>query len=143
MYRSDDDKIVSISFDNKQFLNDVNTTLRTLDQLNDATSERNLNGRGLNTLSGAFNSLGKEANDSLSGIDDGFRKLSVPERLSQGLSTLSLGFNALEAVALGALTTIGRKAAEVVMNIPRTLTSGIRDGWSEYNLLIDSTQTLS
>lgn len=142
MYRSDDDKIVSISFDNKQFLSDVNTTLKTLDQLNDATSERNLNGRGLNTLSGAFNSLGKEANDSLSGIDDGFRKLSVPERLSQGLSTLSLGFNALEAVALGALTTIGRKAAEVVMNIPRTLTSGIRDGWSEYNLLIDSTQTL-
>ncbi len=142
MFRSDDDKIVSISFDNREFLKNVDTTLKSIDELNNATSERNLNGKGLNTLSDAFTNLGDKADSSLSGIDNGFRRLSIPERIGRGLSELSMGFNALEAVALGALMNIGQQAANVLLSIPSRMMSGIRDGWSEYSLLIDSTQTI-
>ena len=59
--RGNDDKIVSITFDNKQFLKDVQETIDALDALNDATSGKKLKTDGLDNLAQSFSKLNKSA----------------------------------------------------------------------------------
>lgn len=134
-----DDKIVSISFDNKKFLDEVQNTIKALEQLNDAASGKNLNTSGLEN---AFSNLSRSATSNIDAINKTVQDTSSYSALTNSVSETSREFSALEVVAVGALLSIGNAAVGLGSQIAGSLTRGIRDGWQEYNLLVDSTQTI-
>jgi len=136
---SSDDKIVSISFDNKKFLDEVQNTIKALEQLNDAASGKNLNTSGLEN---AFSNLSRSATSNIDAINKTVQDTSSYSALTSSVSETSREFSALEVVAVGALLSIGNAAMGLGSQIAGSLTRGIRDGWQEYNLQIDSTQTI-
>lgn len=136
---SSDDKIVSISFDNKKFLDEVQNTIKALEQLNDAASGKNLNTSGLEN---AFSNLSRSATSNIDAINKTVQDTSSYSALTSSVSETSREFSALEVVAVGALLSIGNAAMDLGSRIAGGLTRGIRDGWQEYNLLVDSTQTI-
>ena len=141
MFNSDD-KIVSISFDNKKFLDEVQNTINALERLNDATSGKNLKSDGLENLSGAFTNLSRNATANIDSINRAVNDNSSYSKLSNSVEESGRSFSALEIVAVGALMNIGGAVVNLGGRIASSLTSGIRDGWQEYNLLVDSTQTI-
>ena len=138
----DSNKVVSIEFDNKQFEKDVSKTIDTIDALDKATSENNLKGDGLAGLSRAFGNLGKDATDNIDQINSKLSDTSQYSKVSDSVNEVSQQFSTLQIIGIGALLAIGDAALDVGSKIASTLTSGIRDGWSEYNLIMDSTQTI-
>lgn len=139
---SSDDKIVSISFNNKQFLTDISTTIKALEELNDATSGKKLSTQGVDNLEKAFTDLDKTASGSIDSINSKLKDDSSIKGLSSSVTEASSSFSILEGIALGALFSIGNAAVDIGKKITSALTSGIRGGWQEYNLQIDSTQTI-
>ena len=202
-----DNKVVSISFNNKQFMRDVADTISVIEELNEATSGKKIDSSGIENLGRAFRSttsdLTKQADSVVSafsniqsaantnfqtaGIDSlrkalestGMTATDVEDTISslqqlsrtglsyasdlgvssaaqqiqnesantrsiltQDIDDVSNSFSALEMIGIGAMIAIGEKAAEVGANALRSLTSGIRDGWGEYNALTNSTQTI-
>ena len=202
-----DNKVVSISFNNKQFLRDVQDTIAVIEELNEATSGRNINTSGIENLGRAFrntttgltndassvtaalNNIQSAANINFQtgGIDalrkalenTGMTAVDVEDTITshqqlsrtgisyasdlgvgntaqqiqnasndtrngitQDIDDVSHQFSALEMIGIGAMIAIGEKAAEIGANALRSLTSGIRDGWGEYNALTNSTQTI-
>lgn len=160
--RYDDKKVVSIEFDNKQFERDVSHTLDTIQELDEATSGKRLKGDGISTLEKAFSIFSRNATSDIEQVN---RKLSdtsayeglaksldnINEKVSDGSSYNKMAenigmvtseFSGLEMAAMGALFSIGELAIRVGLQIADSLTKGIRDGWSEYNLLMDSTQVI-
>lgn len=202
-----DNKVVSISFNNKQFMRDVADTISVIEELNEATSGKKIDSSGIENLGRAFRSttsdLTKQADSVVSafsniqsaantnfqtaGIDSlrkalestGMTATDVEDTISslqqlsrtglsyasdlgvssaaqqiqnesantrsiltQDIDDVSNSFSALEMIGVGVMIAIGEKAAEVGANALRSLTSGIRDGWGEYNALTNSTQTI-
>lgn len=143
---NDDNKIVSISFDNRQFMENVSDTMDALDRLNDSTSGKNLKSDGIDNLNKSFDNLNKSATTNIDGINNALRDNTSYIAMSDSIGNVSSRFSALETIATGVLLGIGglvaRTAADITNKLAGALTSGIRDGWSEYNMLIDSTQTI-
>ena len=138
----DSNKVVSIEFDNKQFEKDVSKTMDTIDALDKATSERNLKGDGLAGLSKAFGNLEQSATENINSINSKMSDTSSYGKVSDSISDVSEHFSTLQIIGIGALLAIGETAVTIGNKIASTLTSGIRDGWNEYNLIMDSTQTI-
>ena len=141
MYQSDD-KIVSITFNNKEFLNDVSTTVKALENLNDITSGKALKTTGISNLESAFSNLNKNATSNIDSINNAVSNTSAYTKMSESIEESSRGFSLLEGIAVGAMISIGNSIINYAVKGINMLTSGIRSGWSEYNLLIDSTQTI-
>lgn len=204
---SSDNKVMSISFDNKQFLRDVADTIEAIEELNEATSGKKINTSGFTALKDTFRALTKGITDDASNVSkaiqgisdasditfktsgiDSLRKalentgmtavdvedsLATLQQISQtGIRDLGdLGasataqqiqdassetrthitqdvddvtekFKMLEYIGIGAMIAIGDKAIDLGQNALSYLTRGIRDGWGEYNSLINSTQTI-
>lgn len=138
----DNNKVVSIEFDNQQFEKDVSKTIDTIDKLDAATSSKNLQGNGLVGLSKAFGDLSKDATQNIDQINSKLSDTSSYDKLSESVGGVNKEFSTLQVIGIGALLAIGETAISVGSQIASTLTSGIRDGWSEYNLIMDSTQTI-
>lgn len=137
-----DNKVVSIEFDNNQFEKDVSKTMQTIDALDEATSGKKLKGDGISGLESAFNNLGKTATDDIDQINSKLADTSSYSKMSESINGVHQEFNTLQVIGIGALLAIGETAIQVGSKIASTLTAGIRDGWSEYNLIMDSTQTI-
>ena len=140
--RDEDNKIVSISFNNKQFLDDVQVTIKALERLNDATSGKSLKTDGIDNLTGAFTNLNKSAINNIESINNAVSDTSAYSKLSDSVEESSHSFNILEGIALGVLIRIGDAAINIALRGIQAMTSGIRSGWGEYNLIMDSTQTI-
>lgn len=160
--RYDNKKVVSIEFDNQKFERDVSKTLDTINELDEATSGKKLKGDGISVLERAFSNFSKSATDDINKVNDTLSDTSAYQNLSKNLDEIngkisdgsaydkmatnvagvSESFSTLEIIALGALFSIGEMAVDVGQKIANTLVSGIRDGWGEYNLLMDSTQII-
>lgn len=204
---NENEKIVSISFNNKQFMEDVADTIDALEKLNNAASGKNIDTSSFDNLRKSFHQassgISEEASSVASSIDkvqkaadgefktggiDALRKalenagvtavdvedtITTLQQLSKtgvgyssdlGISAASQNiqeesanardavirdtdevsnhFTMLEAIGVGAMLAIGEKAVELGSTALHELTSGVRDGWAEYNLLTDSTQTI-
>ena len=137
-----ENKVVSIEFDNQQFEKDVSKTIDTIDRLDEATSSKNLNGEGIASLSKAFSNLNQNATQDIDQINSKLSDTSSYSKLSDSVGEVNNQFSTLQMIGIGALLAIGETAVSVGSQIARTLTAGIRDGWSEYNLIMDSTQTI-
>ena len=123
MSRTVDERVVSMQFDNKQFENNVQTSLSTLDKL-----KQSLN---LSRAAKGFENIGSAAKSinfsGLSGTVD-----AVKER-----------FSALEVMAVTALANITNSAVNTGKQMLNSLTvEPIKQGFGEYELKLDSVQTI-
>lgn len=115
-----------MQFDNQNFESGVKTTMNSLQALNEKLKM-------------------KGATDGLNDVDSGIKKLS-----SSGLSGLSAGvdgvtskFSALQVMAVTALANITNSAINAGKNLIKSLTlDPIKDGFSEYELKMNSIQTI-
>lgn len=118
-----DERVVEMRFDNKQFEQNVQTSLSTLDKLKQSL---NLTGaaKGLEDV----NSAAKSCN-------------MTP--LSNAVETVRVRFSALEVMALTALQNITNSALAAGKNIISALTiDPVKTGFQEYETQINAVQTI-
>jgi len=202
-----DNKVISITFNNEQFLKDVADTIKVIEELNQAASGKNIDTSGIDGLSRAFRSaasglnrdvesvthaitgLGEATNVNFQtgGIDalrkalenTGMTAVDVEDTIASlqqlsktgvayagdlGISTtgqsireesaitrgaitqdiddVTNSFSMMEMLMMGVMMNLGNKAVEIGSMAVSSLTRGFRDGWGEYNSLVNSTQTI-
>lgn len=123
MSRTIDERVVEMRFDNKQFEQNVQTSLSTLDKLKQSL---NLTGaaKGLENV----NAAAKNCN-------------MTP--LSNAVETVKVRFSALEVMAITALQNITNSALSAGKNIVSALTiDPIKTGFQEYETQINAVQTI-
>lgn len=118
-----DEKVVEMRFDNKDFENNVQTSLTTLDKLKNSLNLSD-SAKGLENIGNAAKNL------SFGG-------------LASGIETIGSRFSALEVVAITALQNITNSALNAGKQMLRSLTTEpVSDGFKEYELKMDSVQTI-
>ena len=121
-----DKRIVQMQFDNQGFERGVNTTMKSLNKLNESLKMKN-------------------ATTGLTDVQSGINKLTSLGigALSSGVDTVSSKFNALNIIAATALMNITNRAIEAGRNLSRALTTEpIMTGFSEYETKMNSIQTI-
>ena len=118
-----DSKVVEMKFDNSKFESNVKQTMSTLDKLKASLAK----------ISGKHATLDVDTSSTNKGI------LSI----GNAVDSVSSKFNALEAVAFGALAKIGSQALVAGEQLIKSLSSdNIMAGWSKYDEKTSSVQTL-
>lgn len=123
MSKTIDQRVVEMQFDNKQFEENVKTSMSTLDKLKQSL---NLTGasKGLENIGTAAKNI------NMSG-------------LSNAVENVRLKFSALEVMAVTALTNITNSAINAGKRIVSALTiQPISEGFEEYELKMGSIQTI-
>ena len=115
--------VVQMEFNNAQFEKGTKETMSTLDRLKEKLK-----------FEGIQNGLSKVSSE--------IKKVDMSP-LSNAVEQTSTKFTMLEAIALGALTNIGAAISNKLMNVLREFTiAPIMDGFSEYELKMNSVQTI-
>ena len=121
-----DKRIVQMQFDNQGFERGVNTTMKSLNKLNESLKMKN-------------------ATTGLTDVQSGINKLTSlgMGALSSGVDAVSTKFNALNIIAATALMNITNRAIEAGRNLSKALTiEPITTGFSEYETKMNSIQTI-
>lgn len=123
MSRTIDERVVEMRFDNRQFEQNVQTSLSTLDRLK----------RGLD-LDGAAKGL--------EGLGDAAKKCDMSV-LGNSVETVRAKFSAMEVVAMTALSNITNSAVNAGKRMISALTiDPIKSGFQEYETQIGAVQTI-
>lgn len=121
-----DERIVAMKFNNGEFKKRITDTLESLADLK----------KGLNMESAGRN---------LQSLTDAAKNLSFQPLMTE-IDRLSGKFEGLQAIATGALLSIGNKLMDLAFTgaqkLGENLTQAARDGFSEYELQINSVQTI-
>ena len=118
-----DERVVSLQFDNKQFEQNVSTTMSTLEKL-----KQKLNFSG--------------ASKGLETINEQAAKTNLGP-LSSAVETIGSKFSAMEVMGITALANITNSAVNAGKRIVSALTiDPIKSGFEEYETQINSTQTI-
>jgi hypothetical protein len=118
-----DERVVEMRFDNKQFEQNVQTSISTIEKL-----EKSLNLKGASKGLEDVNSAAKNCN-------------MTP--LSNAVETVKMRFSALEVMAVTALANITNSALNAGKNIVSALTiDPIKTGFQEYETQINAVQTI-
>lgn len=118
-----DSRVVEMRFDNKQFENNVQTSISTLEKL-----KKSLN-------------LSK-ASENLKGIDEAAKKVDM-SGLSKSVDTVRARFSALQVIGTTALVNITNTAVNAGKRMLKALTiDPIKTGFQEYELKMNSIQTI-
>lgn len=121
-----DNRIVNMQFNNRGFESGVATTLNSLKKLNESLKMKDAS-KGLTDVS---DNLNKVNGSGLSG-------------LSRGVDAITSKFSALGVVATTALVNITNRAVNAGMALAKSLTiEPVMDGFKEYELKMDSIQTI-
>ena len=121
-----DKRIVQMQFDNAGFEKGVNTTMSSLQKLNEKLKMKN-------------------ANDGLDNIGKGISKLSATgfSGLSSGVEAVTARFSALNTIAMTTLANITNRAVNAGISLVKSLTiDPITTGFSEYETKMGSIQTI-
>jgi hypothetical protein len=123
MSRTVDDRIVQMTFENRDFEKNANTTLGTLDKLGKALK-----------FDGVSSSL-KGLQRTADALDFGI--------VTDGLQKVSVKFNALTAIGISALNRLTEKAVDAGVKLVKSLSiDQITKSWSKYDELIASEQSI-
>lgn len=115
--------VVQMEFNNAQFEKGTKETMSTLDRLKEKLK-----------FEGIQNGLSKVSSE--------IKKVDMTP-LNNAVEQTSMSFSMLEAVALGALTNIGATISNKLINVLKEFTiAPIMEGFSEYELKLNSTQTI-
>lgn len=118
-----DERVVEMRFDNKQFEQNVQTSISTIEKL-----EKSLNLKGASKGLEDVNAAAKNCN-------------MTP--LSNAVETVKMRFSALEVMAVTALANITNSALNAGKNIVSALTiDPIKTGFQEYETQINAVQTI-
>lgn len=123
MSRTVDDRVVEMRFDNRQFEQNVQTSLSTLQKLKQSLKL-------------------EDSVKGLESIDSATKKVSF-DSLANGVESVRVKFSALQVMAVTALQNITNSAIDAGRRIVRSLTiEPVKDGFDEYELKMDSVQTI-
>lgn len=123
MSKTVDERVVSMQFDNKNFENNVQTSLNTLDKL-----KQSLNLTG--------------ASKGLENVDAAAKKVNI-SGLRGAIETVHTKFSALEVMGVTALANITNSAVNAGKRIASALTiDPIKTGFQEYETQINAVQTI-
>ena len=123
MSKTIDERVVEMRFDNKQFEQNVQTSISTIEKL-----EKSLNLKGASKGLEDVNAAAKNCN-------------MTP--LSNAVETVKMRFSALEVMAVTALANITNSALNAGKNIVSALTiDPIKTGFQEYETQINAVQTI-
>ena len=118
-----DQRVVEMRFDNKQFENNIQTSLSSIDKL-----KKSLNMDG--------------ATKGLESVEKASGKINL-SGLSNAVETVNAKFSALEVMAITALANITNSAVNVGKSIVSALTiDPIKTGFEEYETQINAVQTI-
>lgn len=123
MSRTVDDRVVEMRFDNRQFEQNVQTSLSTLQKLKQSL----------------------KLEDSVKGLEsiDSATKKVLFDSLANGVESVRVKFSALQVMAVTALQNITNSAIDAGRQIVRSLTiEPVKDGFDEYELKMGSVQTI-
>ena len=115
-----------MQFDNQGFERGVNTTMKSLKNLNESLKMKN-------------------ATNGLTEVQSGINKLTSlgMGALSSGVDAVSTKFNALNVIAATALMNITNRAIEAGRNMANALTiKPVMEGFSEYETKMNAIQTI-
>ena len=123
MSKTVDERVVSMQFDNRQFENNVKTSMSTLEKLKQSLNFKD-SAKGLESINAAAK------NTNLPG-------------LSAGVETVRAKFSALQVMGVTTLANITNTAVNAGKKIVSALTiDPIKTGFSEYETKINSIQTI-
>lgn len=118
-----DQRVVEMRFDNKQFENNIQTSLSSIDKL-----KKSLNMEG--------------ATKGLESVEKASGKINL-SGLSNAVETVNAKFSALEVMAITALANITNSAVNAGKSIVSALTiDPIKTGFQEYETQINAVQTI-
>lgn len=118
-----DDRIVEMRFDNRDFEQNVKTSMSTLEKLKQSLK-----------FSGASKGLGD--------MSSAIRKIDMSS-LGANVEMVGNKFSVLEQIGIGALRNIGNSAMEVGKKVVSALTiDPVKSGFDEYNTQINAVQTI-
>lgn len=123
MSRTIDERVVEMRFDNKQFEQNVQTSISSIEKL-----KKNLNLKG--------------ASKGLEDVNVAAKNCNMTP-LSNAVETVKMRFSALEVMAMTALSNITNSALNAGKNIVSALTiDPIKTGFQEYETQINAVQTI-
>ena len=123
MSKTVDQRVVEMRFDNKQFENNIQTSLSSIDKL-----KKSLNMDG--------------ATKGLESVEKASGKINL-SGLSNAVETVNAKFSALEVMAITALANITNSAVNAGKSIVSALTiDPIKTGFQEYETQINAVQTI-
>lgn len=123
MSQTIDSKVVEMRFDNKQFESKVQSSIKSIDKLEDSLN-----------FSGATKGL-ENINASVKGLDF--------SGIADGVSTVGQKFSALETIAVGVLLRIGAQLADTGEKLIKNLSvDNISAGWEKFGDKTTSVATL-
>lgn len=143
-----DERVVAMKFDNTQFKAKSQETIADLQRLEstiDSGATKNLGGALSSTFSKALSVIDSSTGGILSSLGLIQKSASNVDLsgLSNGVEDATSKFSMLENIAVGALHNIGAKLADSGLNVAKAFTiQGAMDGFKEYELQINSVQTI-
>lgn len=151
MAKSIDERVVSLRVNDREFQSAIDNVVKSLDGLKKSLKFKD-SAKGFTDLDRAasnvkFDGLAKAAanvRNTVANIASEAQKTfsSMSTSGVESVGTISQSFSALQAVAFGALTSIGAEVTNVGKNITSMFTQGITSGLSEYELQMNSIQTI-
>ncbi len=124
MAKNVDEKIVQMTFDNARFERNVKETMSTLDKL-----KQSLRFKGVEN---GFDNINKAAS-----------KVDIDGNMGRGIDSVKMKFSALEIFAVTAMGRISNSVITMGKNLISSFTlDPIKSGLSEYETLINATQTI-
>lgn len=125
MSKNVEDRVVSITFDNKSFERNINSTIKSLEKLNEALK------------------LPKKV-DALQGLASEAKKVSREVEVSSGVvDKLHASFSALQVVGVTALANIANGAVNAAKQLTSMLTiQPLTSGFAEYETQMNAVQTI-
>lgn len=143
-----DERVVAMKFDNTQFKAKSQETIADLQKLEstiDSGATKNLGSALGSTFSNALRVVDSSTGGILSSLGLIQKSASNVDLsgLSNSVEDATSKFSMLENIAVGALHNIGSKLADSGLNVAKAFTiQGAMDGFKEYELQINSVQTI-
>lgn len=151
MAKSIDERVVSLRVNDREFQSAIDNVVKSLDGLKSSLKLKD-SAKGFAELDRAasnvkFDGLAKNAasvRNTVANIASEAQKTfsSMSTSGVASVGAISQSFSALQAVAFGAFASIGSQVANVSKNIVSMFTQGITGGLSEYELQMNSIQTI-
>ena len=151
MAKSIDERVVSLRVNDREFQSAIDNVVKSLDGLKSSLKLKD-SAKGFADLDRAasnvkFDGLAKNAasvRNTVANIASEAQKTfsSMSTSGVESVGAIGQSFTALQAVAFGALTSIGAEVTNVGKNITSMFTQGITSGLSEYELQMNSIQTI-
>lgn len=151
MAKSIDERVVSLRVNDREFQSAIDNVVKSLDGLKKSLQFKD-SAKGFTDLDRAasnvkFDGLAKNAasvRNTVANIASEAQKTfsSMSTSGVESVGAIGQSFTALQAVAFGALTSIGAEVTNVGKNITSMFTQGITSGLSEYELQMNSIQTI-